>query len=63
MTATYELISTVTVSSATAASMEFTSIPATYDDLVLKLSARGSDSSSIVGLNLQASQELIRIWL
>lgn len=49
---TYKLISTVTVSSATAASIEFTSIPATFDDLVLKLSARGSDSSFIVGLNV-----------
>jgi len=38
--ATYTLISSVTVGSGGAASIAFTSIPATYTDLVVKLSAR-----------------------
>jgi hypothetical protein len=40
MATTYTLISSVTVGSGGAASVEFTSIPATYTDLVIKLSAR-----------------------
>lgn len=40
MPVTYKLISTVTVSTATQAAIEFTSIPATFDDLVIKVSAR-----------------------
>ena len=43
--ATYTLISSVTVGSGGAANVEFTSIPATYTDLVLKLSLRSSSSS------------------
>ena len=43
--ATYTLISSVTVGSGGAANIEFTSIPATYTDLVLKLSLRASISS------------------
>jgi len=42
MATTYTLISSVTVGSGGAASIEFTSIPSTYTDLVLKLSARSS---------------------
>ena len=44
--ATYTLISSVTVGSGGAASMTFTSIPATYTDLVLKISARFTQSGS-----------------
>jgi len=40
MATTYSLISSVTVGSGGAANMEFTSIPATYTDLLLKVSAR-----------------------
>jgi hypothetical protein len=40
MAATYEAIATVTVGSGGAANIEFTSIPATYTDLLLKVSAR-----------------------
>jgi hypothetical protein len=40
MANTYEAIATVEVGSGGAADIEFTSIPATYTDLVLKLSAR-----------------------
>ena len=44
MPVTYKAIATVTVSSATAASMEFTSIPSTYTDLVVNISARGNST-------------------
>jgi hypothetical protein len=40
--ATYTLISSVTVGSGGAANIEFTSIPSTYTDLCVKLSARGT---------------------
>ena len=46
MATTYTLISSVTVGSGGAASIEFTSIPSTYTDLVLKLSARSSRNVS-----------------
>lgn len=48
MPVTYKLISTVTVSTATAANIEFTNIPATFDDLVLKFSVRMSNSTNVV---------------
>jgi hypothetical protein len=44
MANTYEAIATVEVGSGGAADIEFTSIPGTYTDLVLKLSARGTRS-------------------
>ena len=44
MANTFELISSVTLGTA-AASIDFTSIPSTYTDLVLKVSARTSDAS------------------
>ena len=40
MATTYEAIATVTVTGATAASMDFTSIPQTYTDLLIKYSGR-----------------------
>ena len=40
MPVTYKLISTVTVSTATTANIDFQNIPATYDDLVLLTSLR-----------------------
>jgi hypothetical protein len=40
MATTYEAIATVTVGSGGAATIEFTSIPGTYTDLVIKLSSR-----------------------
>jgi hypothetical protein len=43
MATTYQLISSVTVGSGGAASMSFTSIPATYTDLVVLWSARSND--------------------
>jgi hypothetical protein len=44
MANTYTLISSVTVGSGGAASMGFTSIPATYTDLLIKTSARGTSA-------------------
>jgi hypothetical protein len=52
MPTTYEAIATVTVTGATAASIEFTSIPATYTDLVMVTSTRGNDTSDN-GLSLE----------
>jgi hypothetical protein len=48
MAPTYELIASNTLSSA-AASVTFSSIPATYTDLLLKISARSSDSGGAFG--------------
>lgn len=44
--ATFIKIASVTVGSGGATSMSFTSIPNTYTDLVIKISARGTDNSS-----------------
>lgn len=43
---TYTLISTVTVGAGGAASIDFTSIPQTYNDLVLILSGRSNDGAA-----------------
>jgi hypothetical protein len=48
--ATYTLISSVTVGSGGAASMGFTSIPATYTDLVVKVSARDDRALTVDGV-------------
>ena len=48
MPVTYKLIATTTVSTATAANIEFTNIPATYDDIVMVLSLRGNNSAELV---------------
>lgn len=47
MPVTYKLIATTTVSTATAASMEFTSIPATFDDLEVLWTMRGTGGSAV----------------
>jgi hypothetical protein len=44
MANTYQLIASVTVGSGGAASIDFTSIPATYTDLALKLSTRSTST-------------------
>jgi len=44
MASTYNLIASVTVGSGGAASIDITSIPATYTDLVLKLSTRSTST-------------------
>lgn len=50
---TMTLISSVNVGSGGAASIEFTSIPSTYTDLQILVSARGSGNTATVGLNLR----------
>jgi len=47
MALTYQLIATVTVGSGGAANIEFTSIPATYTDLVIKYSTRDTTSGDV----------------
>ena len=46
MATTFEALATVTVGSGGAANIEFTSIPATYTDLVLKLSLRSNRAAT-----------------
>lgn len=46
MASTYELIASVTVGSGGASSIDFTSIPSTYTDLVVVYSIRSSQSAS-----------------
>lgn len=50
--ATFTLISSVTVGSGGAATMSFTSIPATYTDLLVRVSARNTTTSGS-GLNMR----------
>ena len=50
MANTFELISAVTVGSGGASSIDFTSIPSTYTDLVLKASVRSTLSGNIGNL-------------
>jgi hypothetical protein len=60
--ATYKLISSVTVGSGGAANMEFTSIPQTYTDLLVKITARsdGSDTSIELSFNNNTSNRTTR---
>ena len=55
MATTYEAIATVTVGSGGAANIEFASIPATYTDLLVKLSVRNTTATTVgnVTLDLQ----------
>lgn len=46
MATTYEAIATVTVGSGGAATIQFTSIPATFTDLLIKLSGRTTQAST-----------------
>ena len=52
MATTYTLISSVTVGSGGAANIEFTSIPQTYTDLIIKSSVRGTLSADVVSLDI-----------
>jgi hypothetical protein len=52
--ATYTLISSVTVGSGGPSTIDFTSIPATYTDLVLKLSARSSNATGDLKINFNS---------
>lgn len=51
MPVTHKKIASVTVTGATAANMEFTSIPGTYTDLLIKVSAR-TNHTSVANLKL-----------
>jgi hypothetical protein len=55
MANTYTLIASSTVGSGGAATIDFTSIPATYTDLVLKVSARSTDNTGDLGIKLNTS--------
>lgn len=46
MATTYEAIATVTVGSGGAANIEFTSIPGTYTDLIVKISGRNTNGGA-----------------
>jgi hypothetical protein len=63
--ATYTLISSVTVGSGGAASMAFTSIPSTYTDLLIKVSARTTVAlADSMGLQLNgATTGNSSLWL
>lgn len=52
MPSTFQKIATVTVGSGGAASIDFTSVPATYTDLVIKLSSRIGSSADRDGVLL-----------
>lgn len=56
---TKTLIQTITVGAGGAASIDFTSIPATYDDLVLEVSGRGSGASGPQNLRLKLNGAVV----
>jgi hypothetical protein len=51
MANTFEIIDKVTVGSGGAASITFSSIPSTYTDLLLMISARATNTSMLITLN------------
>jgi hypothetical protein len=53
MANTYEAIATVTVGSGGAAAMDFNSIPATYTDLLIKVSARSDQNGVVRSFNVK----------
>lgn len=57
MASTYELIASVTVGAGGASSMDFTSIPSTYTDLVVKLSGRTNRAANgdDIGIKINGS--------
>ena len=57
MANTYEAIATVTVGSGGAASIEFTSIPQTYTDLKIVLSARSDEPAEADDLAIQINSD------
>jgi len=48
MPATYTLIASVTVGAGGASAIEFTNIPQSYNDLVVRLSARGTNAAVVI---------------
>lgn len=55
MANTYVAIATVTVGSGGASTIDFTSIPATYTDLIVKVSARQNDGSGTMNIKFNNS--------
>lgn len=53
MANTYVKIASVTVGAGGASTIEFTSIPGTYDDLIIKCSMRGTYAGAVEGVNLE----------
>jgi hypothetical protein len=53
MANTYTLISSVTVGSGGASSIDFTSIPSTYTDLLIKISGRSTKSATFEGMYIK----------
>ena len=53
MANTYTLIASTTVTGANAASLDFTSIPSSYKDLILKVSVRNEAATTVGGLWIQ----------
>ena len=54
---TFTLIASSTVGSGGAASIDFTSIPSTFTDLVVKVSSRSSDASVVAGITVQFNSD------
>ena len=57
MPVTYKLIASVTVGSGGAADIEFTSIPATFDDIVIKFSGRSARSAQSTNFVIQFNND------
>ena len=57
MANTYTLIASSTVGAGGASSIDFTSIPSTYTDLLLKVSSRSSDASVVAGITVQFNSD------
>lgn len=55
MATTYEAIATVTVGSGGASSIEFTSIPGTYTDLLMVMSLRWNGAQDLVDISINGS--------
>jgi len=53
--ATYKLISSITVGSGGASTIDFTSIPATYTDLLIKVSARNTNTDNEFSLKFNGN--------
>jgi hypothetical protein len=63
MANTYTLIASNTVGSGGAANIQFTSIPQTYTDLLIKISGRANDTGTNLVLTLNATSTISSIAL
>lgn len=55
MALTYKLIASTTVGAGGAANIDFTSIPSTYTDLVIRLNSRASSTQNLVDIKFNGS--------